>query len=89
MKLWSPKEQHLRKHVRTPEITCTRVPIATKFSRSTTAADLCNFAKIRASNQDFNFDFSNSCNCRVLGFVETQWNAVSTNESGGRGKPDT
>jgi hypothetical protein len=21
MKLWSPKEQHLRKHVRTPEIT--------------------------------------------------------------------
>ena len=23
MKLWSPKEQHLRKHVRTPEITCT------------------------------------------------------------------
>jgi hypothetical protein len=22
MKLWSPKEQHLRKHVRTPEITC-------------------------------------------------------------------
>ena len=38
----------------------TRVPIAT------TAADLCNFTKIRASSQDFNFQLSNSCNCRVL-----------------------
>ena len=42
--------------------TDTRVPIAT----STTAADLCNFAKIRASGQDFDFQLSNSCNCRVL-----------------------
>ena len=40
--------------------TDTRVPIAT------TAADLCNFGKIRASNLDFDVQLSNSCNCRVL-----------------------
>ena len=40
--------------------TGTRVPIAT------TAADLCNFAKIRASGQDFEIQLSDSCNCRVL-----------------------
>ena len=40
--------------------TDTRVPIAT------TAADLCNFAKIRAPDQDFDIQLSNSCNSRVL-----------------------
>ena len=40
--------------------TDTRVPIAT------TATDLCNFAKIRASNQDFEFQLSDSCYRRVL-----------------------
>jgi hypothetical protein len=40
--------------------THTRVPIAT------TAADLSNFAKIRASDQDFNVQLSDSCNGRVL-----------------------
>ena len=37
-----------------------RVPIAT------TAADLCNFAKIRASDQHFDFQLSKSRNRRVL-----------------------
>ena len=48
--------------------TDTRVPIAT------TATDLCNFAKIRASNQDFEFQLSDSCYRRVLAsLIVFQW----------------
>jgi hypothetical protein len=46
MKLWSPKEQHLRKHIRTPEITCTAYIFLRHYLWSRDRLDISTHSKI-------------------------------------------